>query len=696
MPEKEVFGAQPPLEILRQWMQYEFWYDLKKQTQRFVKDVKTVAGMGHPGGGRTSISARTLHKFHILNMTFPERAQLVRIFGTMINSHLASFDEDVKPAGDMMTTATLEIYQRVITELLPTPDKPHYTFNLRDISRVFQGVLRSQKLYFDTRDAIIRLWAHEASRVFADRMTNRADKTYFQELLEAMLAGTFQTSTKALYKDGGMPPFGDFMRRTVPDGKAAPYEELADGKALKKYCEERLEDYNMEPGVQAMDLVMFGDAIGHVCRIKRVLGMPRGHAMLVGVGGSGRQSLTKLASYIAGFKVFMVEVVRGYKMELFREDLKKLYEKTGVNGEETVFLFNDTQVIESGFLEDINGMLTSGEVSNLYAADELGNIRESVRGEVRAAGLSESNDVLWSFFVEKVRSRLHVVLCMSPIGENYRNYVRMFPALVSCTTIDWFSEWPADALKEVAMKFLEDVKIDDDIVGNVASIFAITQTSVITESASMLARLGRPNYVTPTNYLELVKGYCKLLGEKRAEVGDQANKLKNGLQKLSDTAEQVGEMSIELESKKKVVAKAQTETEELLVVIVQENHIVAEQQKTVNIESEKIAKDEVETRRIADDAQQDLDKALPALEAATQALSMLNKKDMAEVKAYAKPHKAVEKVMEAVMVLLKHDASWLEAKKQLGDPSFLNRLTGYDKDQLDNAMLNKVNKYTKE
>ena len=71
-----------------------------------------------------------------------------------------------------------------------------------------------------------------------------------------------------------------------------------------------------------MDLVMFGDAIGNVCRIKRVLSMPRGHAMLVGVGGSGRQSLTRLASYIAGFKVFMIEVVRGYKMELFREDLK--------------------------------------------------------------------------------------------------------------------------------------------------------------------------------------------------------------------------------------------------------------------------------------------------------------------------------------------------------------------------------------
>ena len=146
----------------------------------------------------------------------------------------------------------------------------------------------------------------------------------------------------------------------------------------------------------------------------------------------------------------------------------------------------------------------------------------------------------------------------------------------------------------------------------------------------------------------------QVLGEKRKAVGDQAFKLKNGLQKLSDTAIQVGEMSVELEKKKKIVAIAQTETEELLVVIVQENHVVAEEQKKVNMEKEKIGKDEVETRKIADDAQADLDKAMPALEAATKALEGLNKKDISEVKAYAKPHKLVEKTLEAVMVPSDH------------------------------------------
>ena len=695
MPEKEVFGAQPPLEILRQWVQYGFWYDLKKQTQRFIKDTQLMAAMGHPGGGRTSISARVLHWFHVFNMTFPDRSQLTRIFGTLINSHLVTFDDEIKPVGDLMCTATIEVYVRLSSDLLPTPDKPHYTFNLRDISRVFQGVMLSHKNYYDTRDAMIRLWAHECLRVFADRLNTKPDQEYFRGVVADKIINVFQSSVKHLYKDGVFHPFGDFMRE-VPEGKPKPYEELGDPKALKRYTEDKLEEYNMETGVQPMDLVMFSDAIGYVCRIKRIISMPRGHTMLVGVGGSGRQSLTRLAAYIGDFKLFTIEVVRGYKSELFREDLKKLYDLTGTQQLQTVFLFNDTQVIESSFLEDINGMLTSGEVANLYPIEELTAIRESVRNDVRAAGLPELNDVLWSFFVERVRANLHISICMSPIGEGFRNYVRMFPALVSCTTINWFSEWPADALKEVALRFLEDVNIEPELMPGVATVFAQTQTSVATESISMQARLGRPNYVTPTNYLELVKGYCKLLNEKRTSVGDQAYKLKNGLQKLSDTAEQVSEMSVELEQKKKVVARAQTECEEMLVVIVQEKRIVDEQQKQVNQESEKIQKDEIETRRIAEDAQQDLDKAMPALEAAQKALELLNKKDMAEVKMYQKPPKAVERTIEAVMVLRKSEASWAEGKKQLGDPNFLVQLVNYDKDGLTESILSKVSKYTKD
>ena len=111
-----------------------------------------------------------------------------------------------------------------------------------------------------------------------------------------------------------------------------------------------------------------------------------------------------------------------------------------------------SQVTDNAFLEDVNGMLTAGEVANLYAPDELVAVRDAVRADVKAAGLPELNDTMWAVFIERVRAHLHICLCMSPVGNTFRDYVRMFPALVSCTTIDWFSDWPADALKEVASR----------------------------------------------------------------------------------------------------------------------------------------------------------------------------------------------------------------------------------------------------
>ncbi len=93
--------------------------------------------------------------------------------------------------------------------------------------------------------------------------------------------------------------------------------------------------------------------------------------LLVGVGGSGRQSLSRLAAYIIEFSVFQIEVTRNYRLQEFREDLRKLYFLAGVENKPSVFLFNDTQVVDESFLEDINNILSSGEVPNLYKPEEF-------------------------------------------------------------------------------------------------------------------------------------------------------------------------------------------------------------------------------------------------------------------------------------------------------------------------------------
>jgi dynein heavy chain len=180
----------------------------------------------------------------------------------------------------------------------------------------------------------------------------------------------------------------------------------------------------------------------------------------------------------------------------------------------------------------------------------------------------------------------------------------MYPGLVNCTTIDWFSEWPQDALLEVAEKYVSEIQFrneeEEKLKPSIATVFSIMQKSVGEYSKRMLTEMRRSNYVTPTNYLELVSGYKSLLYKKRQEIGDAANKLRNGLSKLDDTREKVQVMSKELEVARVQIQKFQKECDEYLIVLVQQKREADEQQKSVAQTSEKIGVEEQRCKQMTD------------------------------------------------------------------------------------------------
>lgn len=110
---------------------------------------------------------------------------------------------------------------------------------------------------------------------------------------------------------------------------------------MQQKIEDYLEDYNSSVKIQ-MPLVMFLDACDHVSRIQRIIRQPLGNAFLLGVGGSGRQSLARLATFIANQKIFQIEVIKGYSMGNWREDIKSVLMQAGVDNKPTSFVFVDT------------------------------------------------------------------------------------------------------------------------------------------------------------------------------------------------------------------------------------------------------------------------------------------------------------------------------------------------------------------
>ena len=238
------------------------------------------------------------------------------------------------------------------------------------------------------------------------------------------------------------------------DGK---YMAVTNFDELTKTLVETLEGYNEVNA--AMNLVLFEDAIFHVLRISRILESPRGNALLIGVGGSGKQSLSRLASYISQLEVFQITLRKGYGSGELKADLAMLCMRAGVKNIATTFLLTDSQIADEKFLVLVNDLLASGEIPGLYADDEIDTIINGVRNEVKAEGYMDTNENCWKFFIDRVRRQLKVVLCFSPVGSTLRVRSRQFPAIVNCTSIDWFHSWPQEALVSVSRRFLEDVEL---------------------------------------------------------------------------------------------------------------------------------------------------------------------------------------------------------------------------------------------
>lgn len=192
------------------------------------------------------MTQRFTRLFHLICIPAQDDDTMATIFRSIIDGFFKIFKPEIGSVGSNIVKGTIDIYNKSIETLLPTPAKSHYTFNLRDVSKVIQGILMADPRFITTQDGVIRLWIHELCRVFHDRLINQEDKTWFTGTICKHLLSIFKKdwSHEELFEKDVI-LFGDFSRGNLELADRF-YEEIETVGKCQQSAERFLEEYNEE------------------------------------------------------------------------------------------------------------------------------------------------------------------------------------------------------------------------------------------------------------------------------------------------------------------------------------------------------------------------------------------------------------------------------------------------------------------
>eukprot|EP01035_Chromulina_nebulosa_P019234 gene19234-25085_t len=657
LPELDSYGTQSAIALIRQHIDYKHWYDNQKLSLKIIDDCQYVAAL-NPTAGSFYINPRLQRHFSTFAVGMPSATSLHTIYLTFLDGHLkcTNFNNSIIGVSGNVVKGALAVHKDISETFRKTAANFHYEFNIRHLSNVFQGLLIASSHIFFEAEKFVYLWLHESERVYGDRLVDGDDLHKFKQIMLNQAKRAFpQFNTGRYYLSGGgvkadpliFCHFADLHQ----DSDDLSYDQCIDINELRHDLDSALQDYNETNPV--MNLVLFDDAILHIARIVRIIKQVGGHGLLVGVGGSGKQSLSRLAAHICGYSVSQIIVNQNYSLFDFRSDLQVMYNKAGVKQEGVLFLLTDTQITNEKFFVYLNDLLSSGNIPDLYTRDERDAIIGVLSSKAKSAGYSTEPSSVWKYFLSNIRSNLHCCFCFSPVGGSLRTRARRFPALASCTVIDWFQPWPEQALASVGKKLLSNVITNSVEISKAIEYFMPTAFLAVNRMCKIYANTeGRKVYTTPKSYLEMLNLFQNMLNDKRNETDAKIYRLQNGVEKLLKAAGDVVELEINLKAMLFSAEEKSRIAERIASNVQHEKEGVELENEKAKIEEEKVANIQSEVSLKQADAMNDLQQAEPALERAMHALDSLDRKDLGNCKTMAKPPSGVDDVFGAVMVLL--------------------------------------------
>ncbi|XP_037097970.1 cytoplasmic dynein 1 heavy chain 1 isoform X1 [Syngnathus acus] len=702
LPDMDKYGTQRVISFLRQMVEHGGFYRTSDQTWVKLERIQFVGACNPPTDpGRKPLTHRFLRHVPVVYVDYPGPASLTQIYGTF-NRAMLRLIPSLRTYAEPLTAAMVEFYT-MSQERFTQDTQPHYIYSPREMTRWVRGIFEALRpLETLPVEGLIRIWAHEALRLFQDRLVGDEERRWTDENIDMVALKHFPNIDKEKALNRPILYSNWLSKDYIP----VEQEELRDyvKARLKVFYEEELD----------VPLVLFNEVLDHVLRIDRIFRQPQGHLLLIGVSGAGKTTLSRFVAWMNGLSVYQIKVHRKYTGEDFDEDLRTVLRRSGCKNEKIAFIMDESNVLDSGFLERMNTLLANGEVPGLFEGDEYATLMTQCKEGAQKEGLMlDTHEELYKWFTSQVIRNLHVVFTMNPSSEGLKDRAATSPALFNRCVLNWFGDWSTEALYQVGKEFTSKMDLEkpnykvpdympivyDKLPQPPSHREAIVNGCVFVHQTlhqannRLAKRGGHTMAITPRHYLDFINQYANLFNEKRSELEEQQMHLNVGLRKIKETVDQVEELRRDLRIKsQELEAKNDAANDKLKKMIKDQQE--AEKKKVMSQEiQEAVYKQQEVIKDKQLSVKQDLDQVEPAVIEAQNAVKSIKKQHLVEVRSMANPPAAVKLALESICLLLGESTTdWKQIRSIIMKENFIPTIVNFSADEISDSIREKMKK----
>lgn len=449
------------------------------------------------------------------------------------------------------------------------------------------------------------------------------------------------------------------------------------------------------------NIVLFDEAVMHIMRVARGIGLPRGSMLLVGEGGAGRRPLSRMATALVGYKYMEWSAPDPQARVKMLDLVKDAYRLAGVRGEQVTLLV-DNERRDPATLDLINQFLCTGEFPGLLTKDDLEMVLEEMRS---AASLAESSgnagsggkagQDTYARFINRARACFHVVLAFSP-GDKFVEFLKEYPSAVRNCSLDYFIPWGYSTVLSVSATIAgvsqEFSTIDPRTLSEcMATVYEQVQSFL----PKYFLRTKKLVHLTPGTFLSFASTYNSVYSRRVGQTRENIRMMSAALRKLEGARTGAAAMQEDLLQKDYILAQAQVSASELLKEITDSTMKAEKKKGEVLIVKNQLADQAALIEQDRDECEKDLAAAKPSLTAAETALQSINQKDVVTLKSMKNPPAIVRTILDAMLILLHRQIRPVEvveggayrdsfeyAAQVMNDESFVATLMNFPKEAL--------------